>query len=87
MSAYDPRRFTWVYDETAENFVKVLDTETGLRADTGSGLRRNACDKLSSHVLPNSIFWEVLPQDIRSMSLILLVGAAGFEPTTPSPPD
>jgi hypothetical protein len=33
MKVYDARRFTWVYDESAENCVKVLDTETGRRAD------------------------------------------------------
>jgi hypothetical protein len=33
MKGYDPRRFTWVCDESAENFVKVLDSETGRRAD------------------------------------------------------
>jgi hypothetical protein len=31
MHVYDPRRFTWVYDEggEAENCVKVRDNETG----------------------------------------------------------
>jgi hypothetical protein len=33
MKDYDPRRFTWVYDESAENCVKVIDTKTGLLAN------------------------------------------------------
>ena len=33
MKDYDPRRFTWIYDEGAENFVKVIDTKTGLLAN------------------------------------------------------
>jgi hypothetical protein len=29
----DPRRFTWVYSDAAENFVKVRDDATGKLAD------------------------------------------------------
>jgi hypothetical protein len=29
MSEYDPRRFTWICDESADNFVKVRDNKTG----------------------------------------------------------
>src|SRR4029077_10897476 len=29
MKDYDPRRFTWVRDDNADNFVKVRDNETG----------------------------------------------------------
>src|SRR6202007_1963167 len=34
MKDYAPRRFTWIYDEGAENFVKVIDTKTGLLANS-----------------------------------------------------
>src|SRR5258707_15617587 len=37
---------------------------------------------LSSHGLPYSIFWEVWLSEISAKCLILLVGAAGFEPAT-----
>jgi hypothetical protein len=39
-------------------------------------------DNLSSHGLPNSNFWEDLALETSAKYLILLVGAAGFEPTT-----
>jgi len=29
MNEYDPRRFTWICDDSADNFVKVRDNETG----------------------------------------------------------
>ena len=29
MKDYDPRRFTWVCDDNADNFVKGFDDETG----------------------------------------------------------
>ena len=39
------------------------------------------------HGLPRPVFWEDEGGEIWSKSLILLVGAPGFEPGTPSPPD
>jgi hypothetical protein len=38
-------------------------------------------------VLPSGVFWVTIQPRILAKLLILLVGAAGFEPTTPSPPD
>jgi hypothetical protein len=29
MSEYDPRRFTWIFDDSADNFIKVRDNKTG----------------------------------------------------------
>ncbi len=37
---------------------------------------------VASHGLPKSKNWEDLPSDFSAKSLIFLVGAAGFEPTT-----
>jgi hypothetical protein len=41
----------------------------------------------ASHALPSGIFWEARAADFSYKSLILLVGAARFELTTPCPPD
>src|SRR5215470_5398775 len=40
-----------------------------------------------THAVPRTIFWVRLSLKFLSKSLILLVGAPGFEPGTPSPPD
>src|SRR5262252_6916898 len=49
---------------------------------SGSQLVAGARHSAASHGLPNSIFWEDRQLEISPKSLILLVGAAGFEPAT-----
>jgi hypothetical protein len=51
----------------------------------GSDIQRSSsplCETSSSHGLPNCNSWEDLTSKILPKSLILLVGATGFEPVT-----
>ena len=66
--------------KSAEAMADPLIWKSTSGARGGQGFPENPCR--ASRVLPKSIFWEARALKIPAKSLISMVGAVGFEPTT-----